>query len=202
MTDYSSSYSSPHENFNNSNILDLPSINCYHPSSLSSCPSTPNSNTLQSSQIYHLNSNASFGNQVHSQLQQSNTYRAAYETNWRNLTNVNSPIENITNAGNQSSVDTNSTFNNSFHSGFGYKLYSPPISDTDQNSFIVNQNEQRANSISSSTSQFTSLIESAGVSNADKRKQRRIRTTFSSLQLKELEKGTSLHLKVHSFMIL
>ena len=189
MTEYSSSYTSPHQNFDNSNILDLPSINCYNPATCSSTPNN-NSNTLQSSQIYHLNSNASFGNQVHSQLQQSNSYRAAYETNWRNLTNGNSSVENISNTSNQLSANTNSSFHNSFHSGFGYKLYSPPISDTEQNNFLMNQNEQRVNPNNSSVSQLTSLIEAANVSNADKRKQRRIRTTFSSLQLKELEKGT------------
>lgn len=185
MTDYSSSYNinvsiNPHQTFDTT--IDIPSINCYQNSS---CSSLANQATTQSSQIYHLNQ--TFSSQSHNQLTNSNSYRSGYESGWPNQGNLSS-----INANNSNHANNNSSFMNSFHTGFNYKLYSPPIDDTDNECF--NTSGQRGSKTEQSGAcQFSSLVtaaaNAASISN-DKRKQRRIRTTFSSLQLKELEKGS------------
>ena len=186
MTEYSSSYlSQAHQNFD-TNILDITSINCFQSqASLPTQSCTPiNNNSLinpqqqhqaSSSELYNPNS---FGQQIHNNhLTNSNPYR--YESNWRGFPNN----ENGLATGPQGSIsnpcqaNSNNAFMDSFNTGFNYKLYSPSIDETESNLLSANGSQRSANS---------SIV---GTSASDKRKQRRIRTTFSSLQLKELEKG-------------
>lgn len=68
--------------------------------------------------------------------------------------------------------------------GSSYKLSSPTYSSPNDQQLYLNESFSPRNQAS-----FSNLSPAAASSAADKRKQRRIRTTFSSGQLNELEKA-------------
>lgn len=186
MTDYSNTYMpQTHHVYQNANILDTQSLNSPYQTQLQPCSlsSQNNSSELlqhqqqqQSSQMYNLNQGF-----IH---QQGNTnqlapqpYRSTgYEPGWRSFDTLPSQMSISTNVG------ANNSFMNSFETSFNYKIYSPSLEETEQINLLSSSGSQRSGSSSLSTTANSSSM-------SDKRKQRRIRTTFSSLQLKELEKG-------------
>ena len=178
MTDYSNSYMpQTHQVYQNSNLLDTHSLNPYHTltNNQTPCSSSANNNSQQqpSPQIYNLNQG--FVHQTSNQPPFPQSYRSTYEQNWRSFESLPTQMSISTNTANNSFV-------NSFETGFNYKLYSPSLEEGEQINLLSSSGSQRSGSSSLSTTANSSSI-------GDKRKQRRIRTTFSSLQLKELEKG-------------
>ncbi len=196
MTDYTSSYNintaiNPQQqvSFYNSSLVDSPDINCYQ-AAASSCSSSQVTSHIYQQTFVSSNSQLPI-----------NSYRNSYDpSNWSDQPNF-SNISINTNAINNPIANNTNSYMNSYHPGFNYKLYSPSVNDNDPNkSFLIDTNQlnnsvdkiDESSTDSNSSNQLSNMTEVASnptsISN-DKRKQRRIRTTFSSLQLKELEKG-------------
>lgn len=184
MTDYSNSYMpQTHHVYQNANILDTQPLNNPYQTHQQSCSSSSQNNSSQllqqqqqSSQMYNLNPGFVHQQGNNNQLAPQPYRSTGYEPGWRNFDTLPSQMSISTNVG------ANNSFMNSFETGFNYKIYSPSLEETEQINLLSSSGSQRSGSSSLSTTANSSSM-------SDKRKQRRIRTTFSSLQLKELEKG-------------